>query len=208
MAQKVEQAKTRYWVGILYPENMREDWEQQIGDILELPYAYCRHDRDVDSNGEIAKEHIHIIIVFPNTTTYKHALSVFDKLSADKKKAINTCEPITNIRHKYNYLIHDTETAKKDGKYLYPTTDRICGNNFDIAHYEQLSTLEKNDMCKELCTIIREQGFLTFGEFFDYVVVEKDNSYFELIKTYSGLFERLTKSNYYSYLQRQRDLQG
>ena len=35
--------KARFWTGVLYPENMREDWKEVIGDTLQYPYAYCQH---------------------------------------------------------------------------------------------------------------------------------------------------------------------
>ena len=47
--------KARFWVGVLYPENMREDWQENIGDIVQLPYAYCCHTQDKDSKSEHRK---------------------------------------------------------------------------------------------------------------------------------------------------------
>ena len=29
--------KARFWTGVLYPENMREDWKEVIGDTLQYP---------------------------------------------------------------------------------------------------------------------------------------------------------------------------
>ena len=130
-----------------------------IGDVLQYPYAYCKHTQDKDSKSEHRKDHVHIIIAFPNTTTYKHSMSVFDLLSADGKKALNKVEAVIGIRNVYDYLIHDTEACRKQGKELYPVEDRITGNNFDIGSYEQLGTAEKNDMTKELCNAIMEQNF-------------------------------------------------
>lgn len=69
--------KARFWTGVLYPENMREDWEITIGDVVQYPYAYCKHTRDKDSKSEHRKDHVHLLLAFPNTTTYQHALSVF-----------------------------------------------------------------------------------------------------------------------------------
>ncbi|MBR5544618.1 MAG: hypothetical protein IKU66_04015, partial [Clostridia bacterium] len=68
--------KARFWVGVLYPENMVEDWETKIGDIVQLPYAYCIHDKDLEKDGDDRKVHTHIILAFPNTTTQKHAFNV------------------------------------------------------------------------------------------------------------------------------------
>ena len=189
--------KARFWVGVLYPENMRENWQENIGDIVQLPYAYCCHTQDKDTKSEHRKDHMHLILSFPNTTTYKHAMSVFNQLSAEGKTARNKCEAIINIRNMYDYLIHDTETCRKQKKELYSKEDRITGNNFDIGAYEQLGVAEKNDMCKELCTAILDNGFTNFTDFFAFVMVAYDDSnYFEIIKTYSGLFERLTRGNF------------
>lgn len=189
--------KNKYWVGVLYNENMVDDWQERIGDLLELPYCYCVHDKDLLSdNEEVRKIHTHVMIAYNNTTTYKNALSVFNKLSKEGKKAINKCEPVHNVKFMYNYLIHDTEDSRKKGKYLYLPTERVCGNNFDIGNYEQLSFAEKTDMAKELCDIIVSNGFVEFTSFYMYVVSNFDSSYFEVIKGYSGLFERLCKGNY------------
>ena len=190
--------KARYWCGVLYPENMRDGWEMDIGDIIQLPYAYCIHDADVTSDEEEERKvHVHVIVAFSNTTTKKHAVSVFNLLSADGKKAFSSIKAVISIRGMYDYLIHDTETCRKKGKHLYPPECRITGNNFDIGAYEQLSIAEKNDMCKELCDIIMKEGFTDFGLFYMYVMSNfEDTNYFEIIKSHSGLFERLTKSNY------------
>lgn len=197
--------KSKYWTGVLYPENMLPDWEDRIGDIVQVPYVYCIHDKDKDKESGDRKEHVHIILTFSNTTTYKHALSVFNLLSAEGKRAINTCENIINIRHMYDYLIHDTETCRKQGKYLYNTDDRIMGNNFDIGAYEQLSAAEKNDMCKELCNCVINQSFTNFADFYIYVLSNyEDSNYFDILKTYSGLLERLTRANYQKWQQQQQ----
>ena len=96
-----------------------------------------------DSKSEHRKDHVHLIVAFPNTTTYKHALNVMDLLSAEGKKAINKCEAVVGIRNVYDYLIHDTEDCRKKGKEQYDPSERITGNNFDIGAYEQLGTVEK-----------------------------------------------------------------
>ena len=134
--------KARFWCGVLYPENMVDNWEEEIGDILQLPYAYCLHNQDNDLKSEHRKDHVHVIVAFPNTTTYKHAMTVFGQLSATGKTALNTIQAVINIRNMYDYLIHDTETCKKKGKELYDKSLRITGNNFDIGSYEQLGVAE------------------------------------------------------------------
>lgn len=191
--------KARYWVGVLYPENMLPNWQEEIDDILQLPYAYCIHDKDTDSEAEDRKVHLHLIVVFPNTTTYNHALSVFDLLSAEGKKAINTVESIINIRSKYEYLIHNTEKAKKSGKHLYSPEERILGNNFDIGAYEQISKKESNDIMAMIETIIIENGF---SNFYDLTVCIKENfdndtNVMEVFRAHQNYFAQITKGKYF-----------
>ena len=161
-------SKNKYWTAVLYPENMIDTWESDIGDIVQVPYAYCVHDADMTESAERRKKHVHIILAFPNTTTYKHALSVFQKLSFAGLKALNTCEPVINIRHMYDYLIHNTEECRKKKKLIYDPSCRKTGNNFDIGSFEQISAAEKQDMCKELCDFIINHGFTNFADFYVY----------------------------------------
>lgn len=193
--------KARYWVGVLYPENMREDWQDVIGDVVQVPYAYCCHSNDKDSKSEHRKDHVHLILAFSNTTTYQHAMDVYGQLSADNKKAINTCQAVINIRNTYDYLIHDTETCRKQGKELYEPSARITGNNFDIGSFEQLSTWERNEIVKDLCDIIVALKFTNFVDFFVFVRENffDNTNYFEVVMSHSALFERLTKGNYQKF---------
>ena len=204
MAERIN--KARYWWAVLYPENMLSDWQDRIGDIVQLPYAYCIHSMDKDSKSEHRKDHVHLILAFPNTTTYSHALKVFSLLSAESKTAVNKCEAVVNVRNTYDYLIHDTDSCRKAKKELYSQADRVVGNNFDIGAYEQLSLADKNEICKELCSAIVDNGFTNFTDFFVFVLsAYEDSNFFDCVKTYSGLFERLCKGNYQKWLNRNSD---
>ena len=199
-------SKARYWVGVLYNENMRENWQQDIGDLLQLPYAYCIHDKDTTSDhAEDRKVHTHLLLAFPNTTTYKNALRVFDTLSAPGRKAINTCEYCISVRGSYDYLIHDTETCRKKGKYLYDKSERITGNNFDIGAYEQVSISEKQEKRRELGKILIEGGYTNYTDFYKYVSENLDTLYEEVLCCYSGHFEKLTKGNYQRNVVKERE---
>ena len=189
--------KAKYWTAVLYPENMVDGWEDEIGDLLQVPYAYCIHDKCMEKDGKtLRKAHMHIIITFPNTTTYNHAFRVLQALEKEGQQAFNKIEQVISVRHVYDYLIHDTEDCRKKKKHLYDASERIMGNNFDIGAYEQLSSKEKTDIAKRLCDVIMEQGFVNFADFYGYVIQNGSAEDFEILKTYSGLFERLTRGNY------------
>ena len=189
--------KARYWSGICYPENMVKDWKESIGDILEIPYCYCIHDRCKDKEGNTRKEHVHIMLVFSNTTTKNHAIEVFNRLSAGSIACCPAIQQVISPRHMYNYLIHDTDDCKKKQKVLYYESERICGNNFDIGAYEQISAAEKDDMIDELCLYIIEKKVTNFSDFYLQVSKLFNREYRVLIKSHSGLFERLIKGVYH-----------
>lgn len=188
---KLPKEKARYWAGILYPENMRAGWEQDIGHLLQVPYAYAKHDADKNSDGDERKEHIHLMIAYPNTTTAKAAYTVMDRLSADGVHCLSTIESVNSVRHMYEYMIHNTEDCRKKHKHQYDASVRITGNNFDIGSYEQVSQADKNAMCKELCDVIVKNGYTNFADLYIYVVNNYDMAYFDVLKTYSGFFDRL-----------------
>lgn len=193
--------KARYWNAVLYPENMIPDWQDKIYDLLQLPFAYCVHDMDKDSKSLHRKDHVHMILVFPNTTTYNFAFKTFDKLSLPGRSALNKIEAASSIRGSYDYLIHDTEGCRKSGKYLYPKEARITGNNFDIGCYEQLSTERIKEMRSELSMWIIDNQFVNYMHFYTSVLSDFPDEYEGVACSYSAHFERLCKGNYLAYVK-------
>lgn len=190
-------SKNRYWVGVLYLENMIPDWKDCIADLLQLPFCYCIHDADTDSLSEHRKDHLHLIICFPNTTTYKHAMEVFMLLSAPGRIAINTCQAVINVRFMYEYLIHNTDACRSKGKHLYKASERISGNNFDIGNFEQVSLAEKRLMRQEIAHLVIERRITNFIILYQHVIGAYDSpEYEDLLASQSGFFERLCKGNY------------
>ena len=190
----VKMSNARNWTAILYPEHLIDNWSFKIGELLEYPFVYCIHDKDtlLDLKSEIEtfpehtdadldiipdnddktviasnykrKVHIHIIISFPNTTTYNHALEVLQRLYKKGHK-LSIVKQVLNIRYLYNYLIHDTDKCREDHKHMYDVIERIEGNDFDIGALEQIGQIEKKAILKELKMLILEKGFCNFADF-------------------------------------------
>ena len=186
-------ANAKYWVAILYPENMVEDWQERISDLVQVPFSYCIHDKDcLEDSEEVRKVHVHLLLAFPNTTTYNHALSVFQELQSN----CAICKKVINVRFMYNYLIHDTEDCRKKNKYLYDTSERVCGNNFDIGAFEQISVVDKHKMLDQLIDFIIDNQFTNLIDFTIGMHSVFDDSYQELIYGYHGLLEAYCRGNY------------
>lgn len=190
--------KARYWEGILYPENMVEDWKECISELLEFPYVYCVHDKDLLKDSEESrKEHIHCIIAYNAPTTEKQVKKLFNRLSKSGRICCPRVQDKYNIRSAYNYLIHDTEDSRKKGKFQYDKTDRIEGNGFDIGVYEVLSLADKEKMVDELCEYIVINQVTNYIDFYIGIREKYDVEYSRLIRSYSGHFDRMIKGMYH-----------
>ncbi len=196
MAANAGETKVKLWEGICYPENMREDWKDEIDDILQVPFAYAVHDIDHDTKSKHRKTHAHIIVVWGGNTTRKAIINVLNRLSAEGKKCCSTAEPVNNIRHAYDYLIHDTASCRKKGKELYPVEARVEGNNFDIGALEQLSTEDKQEMLFELIGFIMREKFETINDFTMAAAGEYPKQYRAIIVAYNSILDRYCRGNY------------
>ena len=200
--------KSKYWWGICYPENMKPDWKDNISDLLQVPYAYCVHDKDTNEEDEDhRKTHVHVMIVFPNTTTEKHAKSVLKELQIDDEHKMllnDTINRVINVRRAYDYLIHDTEECRKKGKYQYKKNERILGNLFDIGAYEQLGLEERMKIRRELSLFLIDKQFSDYTTFYQYVVNNYDTEYENIVVSYQGHFDKLCKGCYHRKEKRKK----
>ena len=62
-----EQLKAKFWVGICWIGSMIPDWKDRIDLVLQMPYVYCVHDKDLDFHGDLKSPHVHIMIAYANT---------------------------------------------------------------------------------------------------------------------------------------------
>lgn len=195
-------SKARYWMAIMYPENMIDNWEHDIANLLQVPYCYIIHNKDVTQNNGQRKIHVHVLICFGNTTTYNTAMAVFKTLQADDKP---TCIPndiikqVRKIRRVYDYFIHDTDDCRVAGKHLYNSSERIEGNCFDIGAYEQIDQEEKEEFIRSIESIIFDNTVTNFADLVlllkslsDYrymVILRQNNSYFRTL--ISGMYHKM-----------------
>lgn len=189
--------KARYWTWVGYPESMIDNWEDRIEEILQYPYVYCIHDRDtLDEDEEKRKTHVHIMIAYGNTTTMSNIRNVFSKLRKNQDKEKVFVQSVQNVKYLYNYLIHDTDNARKKNKYQYAPEDRITGNDFDIGMYEQISVRDKQKALKELLILIQRKNFMDFSELTDFVLENLDDLSFDVLISNSGFIERYFRGRF------------
>lgn len=196
--------KSRYWVAVMYMENMIDNWEEVIAERLQVPFAYCKHTKCKEKDGKTPrKPHVHILIAYTQgTTTEKNALRIFKTLEKPGCHAIpnDVIQQVFSVRNMYDYLIHATEDCKKKKKHRYDESERITGNGFDIGLYEQVSTEDKLRMRLELADLICEKCFTNYMQFYTAVKSNYGNDYLEIMISSTSFFRELIKSNYHEML--------
>lgn len=177
--------KYRQWEVIAYPENMIVNWKDVIEKVLQVPFCYIVHDKDnfkVEEDEEQRKIHVHIWLVWGNTTTYRNIIKHVNRLSKPGKKCCSTAQAVLNPTIAYQYLIHSDEKSKKKGKHLYDESERICCNNFDIGSLIDVSAEETCDKLNELSHIIVNREIEDYATLFVYVSQNLDKRYLYVIQ--------------------------
>jgi hypothetical protein len=107
-------------------------------------YSYILHDKDKNDDGTDKKPHYHFLVQFYTNQRG----SWFKQFNSDDMGIvfIQTCY---DPKQAFNYQIHDTPTARKQGKYLYDTSERI-------STIETFETIEKPDENTELFNDLME----------------------------------------------------
>ena len=84
-------------------------------------YAYILHDKDRQENSlELKKPHYHFLVQLQ-----RNQRGAWFKSFATDDMGLVFAQPCYIPKGAYDYLIHDTPTARKQGKYLYDPTERI-----------------------------------------------------------------------------------
>lgn len=189
--------KARFWTCVYYLEDLPTDWKDQIYSALQCPFAYCVHDKDLDKAGEDRKAHVHCILAYGNTTTYKQAKKTFERLFAGNGHELHKIEEVISIRYCFDYLIHATEDAQKKGKHLYDSSERVCGNGFDIGFLEQIDASDKALILRQAeQAILIDHKFYRYGAFWQWCVATFTDAQLEVLLGRVSHFRALVDSNY------------
>lgn len=199
--------KASVWLGITYPENMIDGWEQQAEEVLQgLPFAYCIHDKD--KKGHVSKDnpegdrkvHVHWMLegrlATGGSMTRKRAVEIFNLFSKPGTKCCPGVEACINPAYAFEYLRHNTEKAQSDGKHLYSVDEVKESAAFDITRLVKISEERKQEMFVELCDLIVDRNMQDMRQFYLEVRKNWDEEYMLVYKAQNGQFDRLCRGNF------------
>lgn len=119
----MEKRRTRNWATVVYPESAPADWKMILQEECVPALVSPIHDKDVNADGEIKKEHYHVMILFDGVKTQEQAQEIFSAIGGVG------VEPIKSVRSYARYLCH----LDNPDKVRYRTDDVVSLSGADYS---------------------------------------------------------------------------
>ncbi len=143
----------------------------QVEEVLRLhdnnlkAYAYILHDKDINEDGTIKEPHIHLLIYLNHPTTVSAVRRWLGNWRDINGEIINTlAQPMHDIGACFDYLTHNTEQCRLEGKTPYSIGD-ITTNDWDFFSNSEIEpednlTRAFNDLLDgmQLTDVVRKYG--------------------------------------------------
>ena len=108
-------------------------------------YAYIEHNCDLNEDGTPKDRHIHLLLKLVHQTTSDGVRSWFRGFTDAESQPINT---LAQCMHDsvgcYDYLTHNTDQSREEGKYLYSESDIVSLNS---EYFVSCSENDDNIIC-------------------------------------------------------------
>lgn len=173
----------------LYPDNQKH--MQALEYIkLNMQYAYILHDKDINEDGEIKKEHIHVVIKFDNARDLK---SVAKELNIEE----NLISFMNSFKYAVRYLIHKDQQDKAQYNY-----EQITTNIIDLKKNFKDESYEIEDMKKILGFIFSIDRYLYTYEVLEYCL---SNNCYSTYRRAGNQVIKIIEEHNKLFLERRRD---
>lgn len=169
MSKSEEKTRTRNYASILYPESAPENWLDILRDEHIKVFVSPLHNRDVTTEGELKKEHYHIIIMFDGVKTFEQAKEIFVKIGGVG------LEVVKSIRGYARYLCHLDHPEK--AQYNPDDVISICG-----ADYNNICSIvvDKYKVIRAIIEWCKETNCYSYADLLEYSAVNK-NEWFRVL---------------------------
>lgn len=145
---------------VAYEESMPKDWRERL-ELLPFGYAYARHDKDTDENGQLKKPHLHFF--FQGQPTPKQKTYIQDSLG------VHYGEDCRNANGAYDYLTHENQADK----YHYPKDSIAHSPKWNQEAFDAHYTPRRN-LTRELVAVIESQNIVEYADVLKWVLENGD----------------------------------
>jgi len=149
------QERTRNFATVVYPESAPENWERILEEHCVPAFISPLHDKDIDAEGKIKKEHYHVMILFEGCKTKDQAKEIFDSIGGVG------AEVVKNSKAYSRYLCHLDNKDKAQ---------------YDVNDVVSLSGADYNTMIS-----LARDKYTAIGEMIEFCIVNDMVSYAMLL---------------------------
>ncbi len=170
--------KKKYWAFVLYLESAPENWKELL-QLRGIPICISPyHDKDVNPDGTTKKPHYHIILCFPNTTTYNNVKNITDSLNQPIPISLDA------VKGYFRYLTHKDNPEK----YQYNEKEIECLNGFNIDDYLDLTYSQVKTICIFIQQLIKDMNILEYSDLLDYLLTNELYTELDVASNHTLLF--------------------
>lgn len=177
MSMKGEQDKTRgsgrtrSWTFIIYPDSVLKDWRDVL-DSLHIQWVESPlHDKDTNADGEIKKEHYHILLMFESVKSYDQVLEITTGINATIPQKCNGAKGLVR------YMAH----LDNPEKYQYSKSDIIGRGGADVMELLRPTSADRYSLIKEMIDYITQQEITEFEDLVVYAMNNRFDDWFPLL---------------------------
>lgn len=138
--------RTRNWAVIFYPEDLPEDWMEQVDGLLVKWIQSPLHDQDFNPDGEPKKAHYHTLFMFENVKMQDQVAEIFKGLFGESESGsiVGVAAPqrVTDRCGVVRYMAHLDNPSKAQ----YDPAEIIGHNGADPAEIMRYSATETREM--------------------------------------------------------------
>ena len=167
--QKNKIVKGRDWTFIVYPESAPSNWRDTLNKThlrwIESPL----HDKDVNADGEVKKEHWHILLSYDGPVGLSAVKKITDELNCPAPQKIASGKGVVR------YMIH----MDNPEKFQYSKSEIIGHNGADVESYFELTATNKLIIMKDIIRYIYENEVDNYSDFLMHCI-EYDDDWFDI----------------------------
>lgn len=150
--------RTRNWTVIAYPEDLPDDWVDQLDDLHIKWIQSPIHDSDLNADGQPKKPHYHLLLMFEQVKNKKQVADLFGGLygfsDTDSIVGVATPQTVSDRCALVRYMAH----LDNPSKHQYDVADIVGHNGADPAELLRYSQTETLNMMVAIEEYIEENN--------------------------------------------------
>jgi len=179
-------SKTRNWGFLAYPESVPENWVTMLEETHIPCFISPIHDRDMDSDGVLKKEHFHVILLLDGPITKKRADELIAPFAGTK-----SAEAIKSKTGYVRYLAHLDENPETTA--IYNPNDIVALNGADLDSILKPSVSDVYRIIGEVMMFCKENYLHELSALLNYAIANRAD-WFRIISDKPYLFSQFLHS--------------